>query len=115
MPRKKKIEVEEVVPVEEISQEQSSSDVKEELTDEQKKKAQEFVDALIKKRLHPRVVDLYKYLIFTKKTLDEVYHDLINKKCGLSKLNRNFLESFERSLIEELLTEHIKYIKHNAS
>ena len=47
----------------------------------------------------------------TKKSLDEVYHDLILKKCGLSKLNRSFLTSFERSYIEQLIKNYLKKLR----
>lgn len=86
-------QIEDVVPVEENQQEQ--------LTDEQKKQMDAFFEAMLKKRIRPRVQEVCHYMDVFHKKLDDLYNDLENKKCGLSALNRSFLKSFDREFINE--------------
>lgn len=108
MPRKKKVED---VQVEEATVVDGQQVEKKELTEEEKKQMDAFLDAMVERKLRPRIQEVLKYMYDTKKSLDEVYHDLTLKKCGLSKLNRSFLTSFERSYIEQLIKNYLKKLR----
>ena len=104
MARKKKITEE--IPVEQVEEVVTAVENKEteqrEYTEEERKRIDEFYDAMIKRQLRPRVQEVSHYMDLTHKNLDDLYNDLEAKTCGLSALNRSFLNSFERHFINDL-------------
>ena len=86
----------------------SPSENTSEYTEDERKQMDAFFEAMIKRHVRPRVLEISYYMDGTHKKLDDLYTDMENKKCGLSFLNRSFLKSFDRSFIDSLFNDKYK-------
>jgi len=97
---KLKNNAEEIIAEESVTIDEDNEKI--ELTEEQKKEQEELLAEIARRKFAPRVNEISRYMLFTKKKLDDVYQDIENKKSGLSVLNREFLVAFKRDYINSL-------------
>ena len=103
---KKKTDIEDVTPVYIEPQEQHPSEEKE-LTNDEKEQIGRFFERARRRKFRPRIAEICKYMKMSKKTLDDIYHDILLKRCGLSNLNRNFIMNSNRASLEELIKSYV--------